>query len=108
MCGDVYSSRMGPNLVCAHDLDQTLSKLQQHELPTSVEMSGFSLEELELLGYVLSGNGVRPGPKKTQAIRERKVPQTHKSELVIYAQVGRTMRRGTRRAQKVVVVGGYA
>ena len=36
----------------------------------------FSKEEMEFLGYVVLHDGIKVDPKKTQAIREWKTPET--------------------------------
>jgi hypothetical protein len=62
----------------ARDLRWVLEKLRQHKLYANAEKSEFALRELEFLGHVLSGEGIRPDPKKIQAIREWEVPRTQK------------------------------
>ena len=60
------------------DLRRVLEKLRQHKLYANAEKNEFALRELEFLGHVLSGEGIRLDPCKIQAIREWEVPRTQK------------------------------
>ena len=62
----------------AQDLRRVLKKLRQHKLYVNAKKSEFSLRELEFLGRVLSGEGIRPDLKKIQAICEWEGTRTHK------------------------------
>ena len=54
----------------AQDLRKVLKKLRENKLYVNGEKSEFALKEFDFLGHVLGGNGIRPDPKKIQAIRE--------------------------------------
>lgn len=64
-----------------HVWDQwrALEKLRQHKKYANAEKNELSPRELEFLGYILSGEGIRPDPKKIQSIREWQVPGTQKN-----------------------------
>lgn len=54
-------------------------KLRQYKLYANTENNELSFRELKFLGHVLSGEGIRPNPKKIQTIREWEV-SGHRSE----------------------------
>jgi hypothetical protein len=60
------------------DLKRVLEKLRENKLYVNAEKNEFALRELEFLGQVLAGDGIRPDPKKIQAIREWDAPRTQK------------------------------
>lgn len=62
----------------ARDLRKVLSKLRENKLYVNADKSEFALKELDFLGHVLGGDGIRPDPKKIEAIREWETPRTQK------------------------------
>ena len=62
----------------ARDLKRVLAKLKENKFYVNAEKSEFSLRKLKFLGHVSSGEGIRPDPKKIQAIHECEAPQTQK------------------------------
>ena len=60
------------------DLKRVLEKLRENKLYVNAEKNEFSLRELEFLGHVFSGEGIRPDPKKIQVIREWEAPRMQK------------------------------
>lgn len=51
-----------------------LSKLREHGLASKLDKCAFDVEEVEVLGYVVSSCGVSMDPVKAAAIRDWKVP----------------------------------
>lgn len=62
----------------ARDLKRVLEKRRESKLYINAEKNEFALSKLKFLGHVLSGDGIRPDPKKIQAIREWKALRTQK------------------------------
>ena len=60
------------------DLRRVLEKLRQQKLYANAKKKGVSTKGVGILGHVLSGEGIRPDPKKIQAICEWEVPRTQK------------------------------
>ena len=54
----------------ARNLKKVLEKLRENKLYVNAEKNEFTLKELDCLGHVLGGDGIRSDPKKIQAIRE--------------------------------------
>lgn len=57
-------------------LDQVLSVLEQHELYAGLDKCAFGLREVDFLGHVVCGDGIKPDPKKVQAVKEWPTPQS--------------------------------
>ena len=62
----------------ALDLKRVLKELEKNKHYVNAEKNEFVLSELKFLGYVLGGDGIRPYPKKIQAIRKCEAPRTKK------------------------------
>jgi hypothetical protein len=58
----------------AKHLEVVLKKLRDNKLYANLEKSEFELVEIEFLGHVLNGEGIKPDPKKIKAIKEWEVP----------------------------------
>ena len=58
----------------AHDLDLVLSDIKAADLTLKESKCHFGGKELDLLGYVISGEGIRAQPSKTAAIRQLPPP----------------------------------
>ena len=59
-----------------HDsrLREVLKILQDHNVQINKKKSAIKVKSLEYLGYVISGEGVRPSPKKVDAIQNAPAP----------------------------------
>ena len=57
-------------------LRRVLGKLRQHRLYLKKKKCEFAVEETEFLGHLVGRNGIRPDPKKTQAVANWPVPKT--------------------------------
>jgi hypothetical protein len=60
-------------------LEQVLTALEKHELYVGMDKCGFGLAEVDFLGHVVSGAGIRPDPAKVQAVQEWPVPSSVKN-----------------------------
>lgn len=56
-------------------LQLVFERLRQHQLKLRVEKCSFCSENVELLGHVVTSDGVKTDPKKIEAVREAPVPQ---------------------------------
>ena len=56
-------------------LDIVLSLLEKHQLYVKMEKCSFAMDETEFLGHIVSASGIRPDPKKLDAIRKWPRPQ---------------------------------
>ena len=56
-------------------VELVLRRLQEHKLRAKLSKCAFGLTELDFLGHVVSKDGIRPDPKKLQAIRDWPVPE---------------------------------
>ena len=65
-----------------HDerLKQVLERAREKNLKLNKEKSQIALDEISYIGHILSKEGLKPDPKKVQAITEMKPPQS-KEEL---------------------------
>ncbi|MGB8167070.1 MAG: reverse transcriptase domain-containing protein, partial [Chthoniobacteraceae bacterium] len=59
-------------------LEQVLTALEKHELYVGMDKCGFGLAEVDFLGHVVSGAGIRPDPAKIVAVQEWPVPSSVK------------------------------
>ena len=62
-------------------LEQVFKRLQQHGLTLALDKCTFARETIDYLGYQVSGAGIRPLQKKTEAINRIPEPQTQKQLL---------------------------
>ena len=62
----------------ARHLEVVLKKLRDNKLYANGEKSEFAELEIEFLGHVLTGDGIKPDAKKVKAIQEWKQPHTQK------------------------------
>lgn len=62
----------------AEHLRQVLERLDEAGLKIKASKSRIGLKEVELLGYVVDSEGIRPNPKKVQAIEQIPQPQNRK------------------------------
>lgn len=60
------------------DLDQVLQTLAKYNLKISKQKCQWFQEEVKFLGFLVSGNGIRPDPIKIQAIKQWPTPKTVK------------------------------
>lgn len=58
----------------AQDVTKILTKLWEHKLYANAKKSEFFLEELEFLGHVLNGEGIKSNLKKIEVIVDWEVP----------------------------------
>ena len=59
-------------------LGTVLDKLQKAGLKVNAKKSNFCRSEVEYLGYLITRNGIKPQPKKVEAIHNMAVPRTRK------------------------------
>jgi hypothetical protein len=57
-------------------LEAVLQRLQMRNLKVNAAKSSFAVGELEYLGYVITREGIKPDPKKIQAILNLERPKT--------------------------------
>jgi hypothetical protein len=57
-------------------VDTILQVLQQHKIYCGLDKCAFGLKEVDFLGHVVSADGVKPDPKKVQAVQDWPVPKT--------------------------------
>ena len=62
-------------------LDRVLQRLRTHKLKLNIGKCTFAAKGVAYLGAYLSGDGVRPGRVKTQAIKDMAAPLSQKSLL---------------------------
>jgi hypothetical protein len=62
----------------AKHLEIVLGKLREHKLYANGEKSEFGLMEIDFLGHIVDGSGIKPYTKKVEAIRKWKQPTTQK------------------------------
>ena len=58
------------------DVRTVLQRLQDEGLLINVEKCEFDVEETRYLGHILSTSGIRPDPRKVQALLDWPVPKT--------------------------------
>ena len=56
-----------------------LEVLQSHQLYAKQSKCVFSCDEVEYLGHIISGEGVKADPKKTLAMQQWPIPQNAKA-----------------------------
>ena len=59
----------------AHHLRLVLNRLAEYHLKVNREKCTFCSTEVELLGFIVSEQGIAPNPNKTEAIRKLPIPQ---------------------------------
>ena len=59
-------------------LEETLLRLRKYNLKLNPAKSVFGADQVHYLGYSISGEGIRPGEEKMQAIKEFPTPETPK------------------------------
>ena len=59
-------------------VEQVLQRMKGKDLQINIDKSHFAVQEVEYLGYILSREGIRPQPKKVQAILDMVKPNTSK------------------------------
>ena len=65
--------------MCIRDsLEDTLLRLRKYNLKLNPAKSVFGADQVHYLGYSISGEGIRPGKEKMQAIKEFPTPETPK------------------------------
>ena len=64
----------------AHNLSLVFERIQQHNLTLKPSKCKFTRSSVELLGYIISGQGIAPNPSKVDAIK-RLPPPTKLSEI---------------------------
>ena len=67
----VFSESMEEHL---QHLETIFSRLRQHELRLKLKKCSFLNVETQYLGFIIHRNGIRPDPKKVEAIRSLPVP----------------------------------
>ena len=60
------------------DVQTVLQRLRDKGLSINVEKCEFDVEETRYLGHILSTSGIRPDPRKVQALLDWLVPKTTK------------------------------
>ena len=70
----------------AERLKQVLERARQKNLKLNKEKSQIALDEISYIGHILSKEGLKPDPKKVQAITEMRPPQS-KEELQRFGMV---------------------
>ncbi|XP_062538690.1 uncharacterized protein K02A2.6-like [Armigeres subalbatus] len=58
-----------------YNLKQVLQRLEQYGFTVRIEKCHFNMEQVEYLGQILDGDGIRPDPNKTAAIATMPPPQ---------------------------------
>ena len=76
-CDDIviYSLSDDP-LVHLQHVEAVLTSLREHQLLTKGSKCEFMRREAEFLGFLVSGEGVRPLPSKIEAVLQIPVPET--------------------------------
>ena len=59
-------------------LEIVLKRLRSANLKVNVEKSNFCTSSIEYLGYLITRDGIKPTPKKVQAILDLEPPKTRK------------------------------
>ena len=59
-------------------LELLLMQLEKYNLKVRIEKCSFGQTELEFLGHIVSGEGIKPSPKKIEALQKMPYPQTIK------------------------------
>lgn len=62
------------------DLDEVMKRLSDAGLKCKIDKCYFAQPEMEYLGYIITKDGVKPNPKKVQAILDMQSP-TNKTEV---------------------------
>ena len=60
------------------DLDQVLTRLEEHKLHVKYSKCTFGEEEVEFLGHLVGGGKIKPDPSKLKTVSEWPTPQTPK------------------------------
>lgn len=60
----------------AEHLKLVLEALEKHELYVGVDKCAFAHKQVDFLGHVVSGEGIKPDPAKVAAVQEWPVPKT--------------------------------
>jgi hypothetical protein len=68
----IFSSNAEDHL---HHIDTVLKTLAAHNLKVKLSKCSFGRQELEFLGHLISRQGVRPDPRKLQAVRDWPIPK---------------------------------
>ena len=55
-------------------LDIVFDRLRQHDLKLKLKKCGFLKSEAQYLGFIINKDGIKPEPKKVEAIRSLPVP----------------------------------
>ena len=88
-----------------HDqvLEQVFGALSDNKMSLSLEKCIFGQSEVEYLGYMVTGKGLRPLPKKLDALKNFKEPQSQKDVLHFCGALNyfRTSLKGIKRGGKL-------
>lgn len=71
----VFSSSLQEHMT---HLKLVFQKLAQANLKLQIEKSEFLKKEIEYLGHIVTAEGIKPNPKKIEAIKKFPIPQTKK------------------------------
>ena len=74
----VFSSTLDEHI--SH-LQQVFQRIQEFGLKMSLDKSKFAMLEIEFLGRIITEDGIRPDPKKIQAIQDFNQPSTQKEVM---------------------------
>ena len=76
-CDDIaIFSKSDDSLVHLQHLEAVLASLREHQLLAKGSKCEFMRPEAEFLGFMVSGDGVRPLPSKIEAVLQIPVPET--------------------------------
>uniref|UniRef100_A0A0N5BFS5 RNA-directed DNA polymerase n=1 Tax=Strongyloides papillosus TaxID=174720 RepID=A0A0N5BFS5_STREA len=59
-------------------IEKTFRFMEKYNIKITLEKTEFGKAEIKYLGFMLSENGIRPDPKKVQAIKEKEAPKNDK------------------------------
>lgn len=59
-------------------LTEIFSRLESAGLRVNLDKCDFFIDQIEILGFVIDEEGLKPSTKKTRAIKDAPVPENHK------------------------------
>lgn len=68
---------------CKHNVHKVLTRLQKHRVKVNLDKCRFLEESVEYLGHIICADGIRPNPRKVDAISKAPSPK-NVSELKSY------------------------
>ncbi len=71
----IYSKTFSDHL---HDIEQVFLRLEQHGLKLKLKKCHFGATEVPYLGHLVSRNGLKPDPKKVDAVKRYPAPKNPK------------------------------